>query len=103
MKKLYFENEDSNVCMPLGDCLDNTDKLKEVTLMEAVPYRGSEYCWCTHEMEVVEREDCKKSVCDWYTPNKSGRGTCSQRGKMYKFGEKVTFNVKSGKLLNKQI
>jgi len=97
MEKLYFENEDSNICMPLGDCLDNTDELKEVTLIEAIPEKESMYCFCTKECDVVPRSDCRKAECDLYEPNKSGRGACIHRGKLYGFGEKVTFNIESGK------
>ena len=46
---LYFEDEDSNICMPLIECLENTDELKEVTLIEAIPEKESMYCFCTKE------------------------------------------------------
>lgn len=95
LEKLYFENEDSTICQALKYFLRDAkiEGLKEIELMEAIPDTGTnEYIWCTHDGEVVDRGQCKKSECsNYYT--KSGRGACSNRGSLYWHGEKVKFKV----------
>lgn len=72
-----------------------SDGLKKVKLIEAVRDKDNkEHVWCSSYGEVMERSECKKSFCDHYSPNKSGRGTCENRGKLYMHGEEVEFDVK---------
>jgi len=57
--------------------------------IEAIPDNDNkDFVWCSYYGEVTERQDCKKSMCSHYT-SKSGRGVCSNRGKLYKHGETV--------------
>lgn len=86
--------------MPLAFYLENakSDGLEEVTLVKAVrDTETKDMVWCTHHAEVTERDMCKKAECESYSPNKSGRGVCEHRGKLYLHGESVTFNVETGK------
>lgn len=92
--KLYFQSIDHNICEPLQDILNNAkfEGLSEVKAIEAIPSNDPNNVWCTHYGEVIERSDCSKSVCRYYE-SKSGRGKCSNKGKLYDFGEEITLNV----------
>lgn len=92
--KLYFENIDSIHCYKLEYHLHDAqfEGLEEITLVEALPDDMKEFIWCTYYGDVVERNECKKSECPHYE-SKSGRGVCSNRGKLYRHGEEVTFKV----------
>jgi hypothetical protein len=95
-KQLYFKSVDDTMCYSLEQHLleAKNDELKKVTLIKAEPDTGTnDYIWCTHYGDVVDRCECKKAYCDNYSPNKSGRGTCTNRGKLYLHGEEVEFEV----------
>jgi hypothetical protein len=97
MKKqdLYFESIDSTTCHPLEHFLHDAkiEALTEITLLKADPDNDNpDYIYCTHYGEVSERCECKKSVCSHYE-SKSGRGLCSNRGRLYSHGEEVIFKL----------
>lgn len=92
---LYFKDEDAVMCEPIEGIINDAriDGLTEITVFEADEDFGNlDYIWCTQHGEVVERRECKKSYCSYYK-SKSGRGVCSNRGKLYTHGEKVTFKI----------
>jgi len=94
-EKMYFKNEDSETCQTLEDLLKEAkeDELTEITLVEAEIDDGTtDFIWCTHYGTVVEKDECKKSLCPNYE-SKSGRGKCSNKGQLYLHGESVKFNV----------
>lgn len=94
-KILYFKSIDDTFCEPLNSHLDDAmhEGLDTITLIEAIPdNHNPDYIWCTHEGEVVEREQCKKSICPFYQ-SKSGRGLCKNRGNLYQHGKEVKFKV----------
>lgn len=93
-EKLYFLDIDDTHCCTLEDRLNDAklEGLKEITSIEADIDNHMEYVWCSHYGEVSEHSECKKSLCKYYT-SKSGRGVCSNRGKLYSHGEEVKFNV----------
>lgn len=102
-QKLYFRSIDDTFCEPIDGILAEAkyEGREKVTVLEAIRDRETkEYVWCTHFGEVTERSECVKSCCSSYEPNKSGRGTCSNRGKLYRHGDEGTFDVKSGKETN---
>lgn len=91
MKKLYFLDIDSTNCYPLEDYTEEELDDNNRELVEAIPDNDNkDFVWCTYYGEVAQREDCKKSECPYYT-SKSGRGVCSNRGKLYKHGETIKF------------
>jgi hypothetical protein len=95
IEKLYFLNIDDTNCHSLSDRLNDArlDGLEKVTLIEAIPDNGtSGFIWCIQHGECVERQNCKKALCSYYE-SKSGRGVCSNRGKLYLHGDEVTFDV----------
>lgn len=94
-EKLYFKDIDSTTCSSLSDMLNDArlDGLETITLVEAIPDNGTtDMIWCTYNGEVVEKSECKKSLCSYYS-SKSGRGTCANRGNLYLHGEEIVFNV----------
>lgn len=94
-EKLYFKNIDSTTCSSLSDMLNDAmfDGLETVTLVEAIPDNGATgMIWCTEMGEAVEKSECKKSHCSYYT-SKSGRGVCELRGNLYLHGEEIVFDV----------
>lgn len=95
IEKLYFENEDANICYPLQYHLERAKEegLKEIELFEAIPDNNNkDFIFCSLIGEVGDREFCKKSECKDYT-SKSGRGICSNRGKLMNFGKQLKFKV----------
>lgn len=95
MEKFYFESIDETMCYTLDYHIDNAKEngLDKIKLVEAVPEKDPHFVWCTHGGDVVDRSDCRKADCELYEPNKSGRGACIHRGKIYRHGEEVEFNV----------
>jgi len=93
--KYYFEDRDSEISYTLDYFLKRAKEkgLDKITLIEAIPEKDDFYCWCGKMCEVTQRSDCKKSVCEYYESNKSGRGTCIHRRGLCTFGDEVTFNV----------
>lgn len=94
-EKLYFRFEDDTTCRPLNWHLDDArdEELVEVTLIEAVPDNDNpDYIFCGYHGEVGERSLCTKYGCPTYT-SKSGRGVCQHRGRLFEYGEKITFKV----------
>ena len=94
-KKLYFKNENAEMCYSLEWHLREakSEGLEKVTLLEAIPCSHDTYVWCTHHFDLVDKCDCRKAFCDAYKPNKSGIGTCVNRGRLYEHGEAVEFEV----------
>ena len=92
--EFYFKNEDSTHCCPLMDYINEAKEegLDEIELIEAIHSPNEEHIWCTYYGEVVERSECKKPYCEFYS-SKSGRGVCEHRGSYFLHGEKVKFKV----------
>ena len=94
-KKLYFKSIDDTTCYELERHINEAkfDSLTAVTLIEAEPDNDNpDYIFCMDSGEVEERQECKKSRCENYS-SKSGRGICSNRGKLYAHGEEATFTI----------
>lgn len=93
-EKLYFKNEDSTFCYSLQDHINEAKEelLDEIDLIEAIPAPNEDHVWCTYHGETIERNECKKSECSYYS-SKSGRGVCEHRGSYFLHGEKVRFQV----------
>ena len=94
-EKLYFRSTDHTFCSSLESHFDDArdEELTEITLFEAIiDNDNSDYIWCSYQGEVGEREECKKSICSFYS-SKSGRGVCEHRGKLFLHGEEVKFDV----------
>ena len=93
-KKMYFENEDSEICYSLDYHIENTKEkgLKEITLIEAVPDTSNkDIIWCS-ELEVpAEKSECNKT-CPYYTAPEKGK-ICKKRGKLMEFGDSFKFSV----------
>lgn len=99
--KLYFRDIDSEMCYGFEDHIIEAEDegLEEVTLVEAVPdFDNKDYIWCMANGACVERFECKKAYCTYYS-SKSGRGVCENRGRLYRHGEKVTFKISDYKHL----
>lgn len=96
-KQLYFENIDDTFCCELQTFIEDAkiEELKEITLVEAIPDNSNpDYVWCTYHGECIEKSECKKSECSLYS-SKSGRGVCEHRGKLYRHGDEVKFDVET--------
>ncbi len=94
-EKLYFKSINDNTCYDLQTHIEDAkdEELSEIKLIEAIPDNDNpENIWCSYHGEVGERQECKKSVCEYYK-SKSGRGKCEHRGNLFSFGEEVTFKV----------
>lgn len=97
-EKLYFRDIDSTFCYLLEDHINEAknEGLSEITIIEAIPdFNNKEYTYCTYNAEACEREICKKSACMYYQPSHSKGGKCKFRGKLYQFGDEITFKIEN--------
>ena len=95
-KKLYFKSIDDTFCYSLEQHLleAQEEELSSIKLVEAIPdFDNKEHIWCTYFGDVGERSECKKSCCEKYEANKSRRGTCIHRGRLFVHGEEFEFDV----------
>ena len=94
-QKLYFENDDSEICYPLSYHIENAkdNGLKEIELFEAIPDTlNKDIVWCAEMETTGEKSECNKT-CPYYKKPVKGR-ICELRGKLMEWGEKVKFEVK---------
>jgi len=95
IEKLYFKNTDHTVCFSLKKHIEEAEKdgLKQITLVEAVPdTENPNRILCKHSNKVTKKQDCNKSNCSFYS-SKSGRGSCENRGIVYRYGNELTFKI----------
>ena len=92
-EKLYFENEDANICYPLQHHLERAkeEELKEIELFEAIPSKEKDYIWCLELETVGDKSECNKD-CHYYKVSGQSK-ICDFRGKLKDFGELVKFKV----------
>ena len=92
-QKLYFENEDANICYPLQTHLERAKEegLKEIELFEAIPSKEKDYIWCSELETVGDKSECNKD-CPYYKVSVKSK-ICDFRGKLKDFGELVKFKV----------
>ena len=95
-EKLYFENEDSEICYPLSYHIDNAreEGLKEIELFEAIPdTTNKDIIWCSELETTGEKAECNKT-CPYYIAPEKGR-ICKRRGKLMEWGESFKFSVET--------
>jgi hypothetical protein len=95
-EKLYFENEDSEICYPLSYHIENAKEegLKEIELFEAIPDTiNKDIIWCSELETTGEKSDCNKT-CPYYEKPEKGH-ICKLRGRLMEWGVKVKFNVET--------
>jgi len=94
-EKMYFRDINENICKSLDNHLSDAqyEGLNEIALIEAKPNTDSHYIWCL-QYGAVDRSHCKKDYCKLYE-SKSGRGVCANRGKLYSYGNEVTFKIEN--------
>ena len=103
MKHLYFDNEDSEICYPLEDHLNEAkdNEVDQIEIFEAIPCKAKEYVWCSYLGICLERCECNKPSCNVYEKPKKGN-ICANRGRAFAHGKKVKFDVKTGKKIKQQ-
>lgn len=95
-EKLYFENEDSEVCYPLCYHIDNAKEngLSEIELFEAIPETGiNDIIWCSEVGSTVDKSECDKTCPEYSAPEK-GR-MCKRLGRLMTCGKQVKFSVEN--------
>lgn len=82
MVKYYFASTSDELCKRLQDF--EKEELEDLgyELYEAIPEDDPHYTFCSHYTNAVEKSDCRKAVCPYYT-SKGGRGVCSHRGGLF--------------------
>lgn len=101
-EKLYFENEDSEVCYPLRFHIENAKEegLKEIELFEAIPdTTNKDFIWCSELETTGEKSECNKT-CPYYSAPEKGR-ICKKRGKLMEWGEIFKFCVETSQPISK--
>ena len=63
--------------------------------------KGKEYVWCSYLGICLDRCECNKPYCNVYEKPKKGN-ICANRGRAFAHGEKVRFDVKTGKKIKQQ-
>lgn len=91
MKKLYFENEDSEHCYSEAyfQRKMEEDGLSEMEVFEAVKSKDKYFIYCKAVQTCGEASECGKN-CDDYAPKNGKSGCCKNRGTMYDYGFDVT-------------
>lgn len=92
---LYFKEKDSTTCYPLEDYINEAKEegLTEIELIEAIPeLDNSEYTWCTYYGDIVEKQECRKSICTHWDRYKKSN-ICANRGKLFRYGKKVKISI----------
>lgn len=95
-QKLYFENEDSQICYPLSYHIENAKEegITEIELFEAVTDKvNKDIIWCSHLDTTGEKSECNK-ICPYYELPDKGK-ICKLRGKLMECGDKIKFNVET--------
>ena len=93
-QKLYFENEDANICYPLQYHLERAkeEELKEIELFEAIASTEKDYIWCSELETVGDKSECN-NYCPYYKVSGESK-ICDFRGNLMYFGKQVKFKVK---------
>lgn len=98
--KLYFLNEDANICYPLQYHIDNAKEegLKEIELFEAIPDTvNTDMVWCSEYVNTMERSECNKDCPQFHCSKASPKSRrCDFRGKLYMWGDIFRFDVETG-------
>jgi len=92
--KNYFKDIDSEYCFPKQywlDCMKEND-LKEMTVIEAVPIRDSDYFFCRAVDEMGEKGSCGK-ICPDYEPRNGKSGICKHKGFVYEPTDEVKLTL----------
>ena len=92
-EKLYFENEDANICYSLQYHLERAKEegLKEIELFEAIPSKEKDYIWCSELETVGDKSECNKD-CPYYTISGKSK-ICDFRRKLMNFGKQLKFKT----------
>lgn len=104
--KLYFRNEDSEECYTLDWHLEDArdEELEKIELFEAIPDKDKRYFYCRSFSEVCEVgqdfEPCGNG-CDGYEPRNGKFGICKHKTHCHTWGEKINFDVKTGRIIPK--
>lgn len=102
MKKLYFENESSDLCFPKKyfQELMEENGLSQIEVFEAEPFKIDYFFWCKEFQELGEISSsflfdrCGRE-CKSYSPRNGKSGCCKHYSKiMYEPGEKVILKQK---------
>lgn len=97
-KKLYFEDEDAEICYPEEHFIDHMkfEGIEAMEVNEAFPDKMKGIFWCKHEGFCGDdsSEACGKQ-CTAYAPRNGKSGCCKHyTTKIYMHGEKVTLKLK---------
>ncbi len=94
-EKFYFDGVDDEICWSLKYHINKAreEGFEKIVLFEAIEDKDNkDYVWCSSFEGVCEKSDCRKSICSRYE-SRSGRGVCSNRGKLYTHGKLVEFKI----------
>ena len=93
-KKLYFKNEDEDMCYPLQDHIKYAiqEGLKEIELIEAIPdTKNKKFVWCIFLGQIIEKSTCNKKCIYYSRPDKGYK--CEEKGKLMTFGKKIRVSI----------
>ena len=103
--KLYFGPDADERCYPLSWHLEGVENenASTTTLQLAVSYKEPSAAWCFHFDTVIgltEFDEPCGRLCPGYQPRNGQSGCCKHFTRtFYEPGERVVFNVKTGKPL----
>jgi len=89
-QKKYFKDMDSEYCFSKQYWLDYMKEfgIEEMTVIEAVPIRNSEFFFCRAVDEMGEKGSCGK-ICPDYEPRNGKSGMCKHKGFVYEPTDEV--------------
>lgn len=101
--KYYFNEFNEETAYTLDYHIEQAkeNRLSEIVLFKAIPYKENGYFWCH---VIGESGEEKEGVgcglfCNDYAPKNGKSGMCRHKSKIfYKKGERIIVNVQSGKI-----
>jgi hypothetical protein len=97
MKRLYFENENSEICYLEEHFMDimRCDGVYEMTVMTAIPDKTSGVFWCSmHCFCGDDSKDTCGKQCKQYAPRNGKNGCCKHyTTTVYLHGENVILKL----------
>lgn len=98
MNKLYFKNEDADMCYQKEYWIEymKTEGLTEIEVMKAIPNKILDIFWCKQHCMCGDKSEksCGKE-CKFYAPRNGESGCCKHyTTRVYFHGEKVTLKIK---------
>ena len=97
-KSFYFRDQKSETCLELSEIINicQSEGIASTYVFEAEKIDSKSSFWCSENLHLVDKCDCRKSECSSYSPNNGKNGVCCFRTSLYQKGDRLLLDVESG-------